>query len=175
MSIIIYNNLERTCNSVLFYLNGKKGGGKLAKLTLKQQRFADEYIISGNATEAYKKAGYSVASDNIASVEGQKLLRNPKVKTYLDKKLSELSSNKIAEQQEVLEFLTSIMRGEETEQILRNVGDFTQEITDIKISAKDRIKAADILNKVYQAREDKKVANADRIIIVDSWRSEEDG
>ncbi|HEP1251229.1 TPA: terminase small subunit, partial [Streptococcus pyogenes] len=35
------------------------GGGKLSKLTLKQKRFADEYIISGNAMESAIKAGYS--------------------------------------------------------------------------------------------------------------------
>ncbi|HEV9865599.1 TPA: terminase small subunit, partial [Streptococcus pneumoniae] len=54
----------------------------MSGLRIKQKRFADEYIISGNATEAYKKAGYRVSSDRVAGVEGHKLLKNPKIKSY---------------------------------------------------------------------------------------------
>ena len=74
----------------------KKGGdGKLSGLRIKQKRFADEYIISGNATEAYKKAGYSVSSDRVAGVEGHKLLKNPKIKSYIDERLKQLDSEKL--------------------------------------------------------------------------------
>ncbi len=72
----------------------KGGDGKLNDLTVKQKKFADGYIISGNATEAYKEAGYRVSSDRVASVEGHKLLRNPKVKIYIDERLKILESEK---------------------------------------------------------------------------------
>ena len=141
----------------------------MAKLTLKQQRFADEYIISGNATESYKKAGYRANNDNIAAVEGKKLLRNPKIKPYIDERLKKIESEKTASIKEVMEYLTSVMRGEQTEQVLRSAGDYQQEITDIDVSAKDRLKAADLLNKIHQAREDKDSTAPEPIIIVDSW------
>ncbi|HGQ3108095.1 TPA: terminase small subunit, partial [Streptococcus pneumoniae] len=75
----------------------KGGDGKLSGLRIKQKRFADEYIISGNATEAYKKAGYRVSSDRVAGVEGHKLLKNPKIKSYIDERLKQLDSEKIAD------------------------------------------------------------------------------
>ena len=145
----------------------------MGKLTIKQQRFADEYIISGNATESYKKAGYKANNDNIAAVEGKKLLRNPKIKPYIDERLKEIESEKTASIKEVMEYLTSVMRGEQTEQVLRSAGDYQQEITDIDVSAKDRLKAADLLNKIHQAREDKSSTAPEPIIIVDRWDDDE--
>lgn len=145
----------------------------MGKLTIKQQRFADEYIISGNATESYKKAGYKANNDNIAAVEGKKLLRNPKIKPYIDERLKEIESEKTASIKEVMEYLTSVMRGEQTEQVLRSAGDYQQEITDIDVSAKDRLKAADLLNKIHQAREDKGSTAPEPIIIVDRWDDDE--
>ncbi|GAB7568096.1 MULTISPECIES: terminase small subunit [unclassified Gemella] len=141
----------------------------MAKLTLKQQRFADEYIISGNATKAAIKAGYSEKTANRIATEN---LSKPVIKAYIDERLDELNSKKIANQQEVHEYLTSVMRGEQTEQILRSVGDYKQEITDIAVSAKDRLKAADLLNKIHQAREDKNVTSTEKIVIVDRWQDE---
>lgn len=127
----------------------------MKKLTIKQQKFADEYIISGNATEAYKKAGYKYSSDNMASVEGHKLLRNPKVKSYIEEQMKELEAETIADQTEVLQFLTSILRDEMTEEVLVNVGNFEQSIQDKKISARDKIKAAELLGKRYGSWTDK--------------------
>lgn len=117
------------------------------KLTIKQQRFADEYIISGNATEAAIKAGYSPKT---ATVIGAENLTKPYIKNYIDNRLAELESEKIADQSEILQFLTSIMRGEQTEQTLRGLGDGFQDITDIDVGAKDRIKAAELLGKRHQ-------------------------
>ena len=130
----------------------KKGGGKLAKLSQKQKDFADEYIISGNATQAAIEAGYSV---NYAKSQSHKLLVNVGVKSYIDERLKEIESAKTATQQEVLEYLSSVMRGEQREQTLIGRGQGFQEKTYIDVSAKDRLKAADILNKIQQARESK--------------------
>lgn len=82
------------------------------KLTLKQQAFCDCYIETGNATEAYKKAGYSYKNDNVAGVEGHKLLKNPKIEKYVTEHVEAIRSPVIASQEEVLERLTSVLRGE---------------------------------------------------------------
>lgn len=121
----------------------------MSKLSVKQKRFADEYIISGNATEAYKKAGYSASSDRVAGVEGHKLLRNPKIQTYLKERQKELDSPKIADQQEVLEFLTSVMRGEVTEPLLVLDGEGTQKVIEARPNVSTRKSAAVDLGKRY--------------------------
>lgn len=121
-------------------------------MTIKQQRFADEYIISANATLAAIKAGYS---KKYAAQNTDKLLKNTNIKSYIDERLAKLQSKKVADQQEVLEYLTSVMRGEETEQTIIGVGELGQELTDIEVSAKDRIKAAELLGKRYRLWTDK--------------------
>lgn len=85
------------------------------KLTAKQRQFADEYIKSGNATEAYIKAGYQVKSDSVASAASTRMLRNVKVKSYIDAKMAEIESHKIADAKEAMQAITSIARGETTE------------------------------------------------------------
>ena len=79
------------------------------RLTIKQQRFADEYIISGNATDAAIKAGYAKRA---AYQQGAENLKKPHIKTYIDERLEAINSAKIADQTEVLQYLTAVMRGE---------------------------------------------------------------
>ncbi|SQF32827.1 phage terminase small subunit [Streptococcus pyogenes] len=128
------------------------GDGKLSKLTLKQKRFADEYIISANATAAAIKAGYSKKT---ARSIGQENLTKPDIKAYIDERLEKLESEKIATQEEVLQYLTSIMRGDQQEKTLISFGEFGQKIVDIDVGAKDRIKAAELLGKRYRLFTDK--------------------
>ncbi|HEL1269835.1 phage terminase small subunit [Streptococcus dysgalactiae subsp. equisimilis] len=128
------------------------GDGKLSKLTLKQKRFADEYIISANATAAAIKAGYSKKT---ARSIGQENLTKPDIKAYIDERLEKLDSEKIADQKEVLQYLSSVMRGEQQEKTLISIGEFGQEIVDIDVGAKDRIKAAELLGKRYRLFTDK--------------------
>lgn len=118
----------------------------MAKLTLKQQKFADEYIISGNATQAAIKAGYSAKYANTNAV---KLLQNTTLKAYIDERLSELSSKKIADQDEVLQFFTSVMRGEILEPYALGIGNGAQRIIEIKPNAATRKSAAVELAKRY--------------------------
>lgn len=124
----------------------------MAKLTLKQKKFADEYIISGNATIAAIKAGYS---EKTAGQIGEQNLKKLEIKKYIEERLAQLDSEKIADQEEILQYLTSVMRGEHREQTLIGQGQGFQEITYIDVSAKDRLKAANLLNKIHQARENK--------------------
>lgn len=87
----------------------------MSKLTIKQQRFADEYIISGNATAAYKLAYPSVKKDSAARANSSKLLTNTNVSEYIEERLEEIQSEKVADQQEIMERLTRIGRREEME------------------------------------------------------------
>ncbi|RKD22444.1 phage terminase small subunit [Caminicella sporogenes DSM 14501] len=120
------------------------------KLTEKQKRFCDYYIETGNATEAAIRAGYS---EKTARFIGAENLTKPNIKTYIDKKLKELEDKRIAKAEEVLKYLTSVMRGEEKEEVVvtENIGDFESKARIIKkqVSAKERIKAAELLGKRY--------------------------
>lgn len=121
-------------------------------MNAKQRKFCDEYLISGNATDAAIKAGYSPKT---AKQIGSENLAKPDLRAYIDEQLEKLHSAKIADAGEVMEYLTSVMRGEHSEQVLMLVGDGMQTITDIKVSAKERIKAAELIGKRYALFSDK--------------------
>lgn len=123
----------------------------MSKLTPKQKKFADEYIKTGNATEAYKKAGYKYSSNNIASVEGHKLLRNPKVKAYNDKRMKELDEESIANQKEILQLITKHARMETVEHNVTKDGRVVKTPT----SPSNSLKALELLGKVNQMFTDK--------------------
>jgi phage terminase small subunit len=116
------------------------------KLTEKQKRFADYYIETGNATQSAIKAGYS---EKTAKVIGNENLTKPYIRKYIDERLAEKENQRIAQQDEVLSYLTSLMRGEKREQVLRGIGQGAQVVDEMEVSAKDRIKAAELLGKRY--------------------------
>lgn len=118
-------------------------------MTEKQQKFADEYIISLNATQAYKKAYPSVKKDGVAKAAGSRLLANVNVKAYIDEQLERLKSERVADQQEVLEFLTSVMRGEVTEPLLVLDGDGYQKVVNAVPNVSTRRSAAVDLGKRF--------------------------
>nr|DAN61980.1 MAG TPA: Terminase small subunit [Caudoviricetes sp.]DAS20223.1 MAG TPA: Terminase small subunit [Caudoviricetes sp.] len=118
-------------------------------MTEKQQKFADEYIVSLNATQAYKKAYPNIKNDEVARTNGSRLLTNANVKAYIDERLEELKSERIADQQEVLEFLTSVMRGEVTEPLLVLDGEGYQKVIEAKPNVSTRKSAAVDLGKRY--------------------------
>ena len=122
------------------------------KLTIKQKAFANYYIELGNATEAYIKAGYKVSKREIAEVEGCKLLRNPKVEAYLKDREKQIEEESIAKAEEVLAFLSASLRGEVLEEVVSTEsidGMVKPVILKKQLSAKDRIKAAELLGKRY--------------------------
>lgn len=121
----------------------------MAKLTEKQQRFADEYIRTGDVMRSYMNAYQNVTKENSANAGGSRLLRNVNVRSYIDKRLEELKSKAIADQEEVLSYLTSIMRGEHKEQVLKGIGMGEQMIANMDVPANQRIKAAELLGKRY--------------------------
>lgn len=140
------------------------------KLTIKQQRFADEYIISGNATEAYKLAYPNIKKDETARANGSRMLTNANVSEYIANRLEELQSDKIANQQEVMEYLTAVMRREKKEVVVvtltkeeskwvdgKKQTTKTEEPRLVEIPAKlsDANKAAELLGKRYKLWTDK--------------------
>lgn len=123
-------------------------------LTQKQRRFIDEYIISGNATQAAIKAGYSKKTAAVTATEN---LRKPNIKAEIQARNAEIQSEKTADMTEVMEYLTSVMRGEQTESVATSKGVFSG----IEVSAKDRIKAAELIGKRNGAWTDKKELTGD--------------
>lgn len=124
----------------------------MKKLTIKQKKFADEYIKTGNAYQSALNAGYS---ESYSKGNVIKLLENVSVKAYIDERLKKLEEEAIADQAEVLKYLTRILRDEEREEVLVSVGNFEQEIQSMKVSTKDKIKAAELLGKRYGSWTDK--------------------
>lgn len=118
----------------------------MAELTAKQQRFCDEYLIDLNATQAAIRAGYSKKTANRIGTEN---LSKPVIREYIAQRMSEKEASLIADQNEVLEYLTSVMRGNQKEQTLRLVGEGVQKVTDIEVSAKERLKAAELIGKRF--------------------------
>nr|DAK86599.1 MAG TPA: Terminase small subunit [Caudoviricetes sp.] len=125
---------------------------KKDKLTLKQKKFADEYIISGNATQSAIKAGYSKKTAGVIAVEN---LEKPNIKAYIDERLKELDDKAIAKQEEVLQYLTAVMRGQSKSAVvvIEGLGEGLSLARTINKTPdeKDRIKAAELLGKRYGA------------------------
>ena len=115
------------------------------KLTPKQKEFANEYIKTGEATEAYKKA-YSTKnmSEQVIWNEASKTIRKPLVKDYIDKRMKKLEDAKIPKQKEILTFLGGVMRGTEKETVMTDDG-----FVKVPPAIKQRISAAKELLKRY--------------------------
>ncbi len=128
----------------------------VAKLTAKQQRFCDEYLIDLNATQAAIRAGYSKKT---AKQIGQQNLTKLDLKEYIEKRMAEKEAALVADQDEVLKYLTSVLRGESqsTEIVVEGIGDGCSEARTItkEPSEKDRLKAAELLGKRYALFTDK--------------------
>lgn len=120
------------------------------KLTEKQRRFVDYYVETGNKTEAAKKAGYS---EKTAASIGDENLRKPAIKAAIDARLRELEDKRIAKADEVMQFLTSTLRGEVKEErvVVEGTGEGRSDarIIKVQVSARDRLEAAKSLLKRY--------------------------
>ncbi len=137
-------------------------------MTDKQRKFADEYVIDCNATRAYKAAYPRIKSDEVASASGTRLLGNVKVKTYIQEKLDEISSEKIADAQEVMEYLTNVLRGKSESEVVV-VADYEAQLIRKNPDEKERLKAAELLGKRYGIYTDKvdQTVDADLNIVID--------
>ena len=124
------------------------------KLNKKQKAFCDFYIESLNATESYKKA-YGVENQSTAESNGSRLLRNAKVKNYIDEVMSSKDESRIASQDEILQILTDIARGVTEEEVVQ-FSQLGEELrTTRKPTIKDRMRASELLGKRYRMWVDK--------------------
>lgn len=118
------------------------------KLTPKQKAFADEYLISGNITEAAKKAGYS---EKTARVIGQENLQKPAVSAYIAERQKQIDDSRIADVKEVMQFYSAVLRGEVKDQF------------DMDAALSDRIAAGKELMKRFERSDEGKKDALDKL------------
>lgn len=117
------------------------------KLKPKELKFAEEWLKTTNATQSAIKAGYS---ERTAYSAGSRLLKKVDVKQYIDERLAEMKENSIADTDEVMQFLSSTMRGDIPDQF------------GLDPALNDRIKAAELIGKRYKLFTDKQeISGAD--------------
>ena len=138
-------------------------------MTEKQKRFCDEYLVDCNATQAAIRAGYS---EKTAHSIGAENLIKPELKIYIDEQLEKLHSEKTADAQEVMEYLTSVMRGESQSEVVvvLGIGDGFSEARRVQKSPdeKERLKAAELIGKRYGIFTDKtQLGGVSQIQIID--------
>ena len=143
----------------------------------KQKRFCEEYLIDLNACAAAVRAGYSEKTARYASawINDKNLQKptskfKPEMRAYIDERLEQVKSEKTADIRDIVEYLTSVMRGEaqSEELVLRSVGKGGQRIERVmkKPSEKDKLKAAELLGKylgMFTERIEAKVETSDKL------------
>ena len=137
----------------------------------KQKKFADEYLIDTNATQAAIRAGYS---EKTAYSQGQRLLKKDEVKNYIKTKAEEVHNDKIADATEVMMYLTSVLRGESSSEVIvvEGCGDGYSEAraVDKAPDEKERLKAAELLGKRYGIFTDKVNLEVEPVMIVNDLK-----
>ena len=156
----------------------------MSELNIKQQAFADEYIITGNATQSAIKAGYS---EKTAEQQASRLLRNVKVDEYIRSRLEEIQNEKILTQTEILVMLSEIAKGSllEYKEVVTKKGEFVTnpnsddgkkqlvynenvELISVPPKTSDKNKALELLGKRYAMWTDKQDITAKEVVkIVD--------
>ena len=117
-----------------------------AKMTAKQMRFCDEYLIDLNATQAAIRAGYSEKTAGVMAAEN---LTKPIIKEYIEKRMAEKEDSLIADQNEVLKYLTRVMRGESHSSVLAKQAFGAEEVIEKPPDESQRLRAAELLGKRY--------------------------
>lgn len=136
-------------------------------MTEKQKKFADEYLVDLNGTRAYKVAYPSVKSNKTAGVNAARLLGNASVRAYLNDRLEQLRSERTADIQEILEYLTAVMRGEEKEEKMAANALGEMEAYNVRNQA-NQLKAAELLGKRFGLFTDKVAVSGSGVVqIVD--------
>ena len=100
-------------------------------MTEKQRRFADEYLIDLNATQAYKAAYPSVKKDATAAQAASRMLRNVKVSEYIQERMKDRQARTEITQDMVLREIASIA-------LVSDLG---------AVSTKDKLRALELLGK----------------------------
>lgn len=168
--------IKQCCSEECFF-NAKISKKGVVAVTIKEQKFCDELLSDPdfNKTMAYKKAYQNVKNDNVAAAAASRLMNKPEIKEYIEKQLAELHNEKTADAQEVLEYLTSVMRREHKENVVvtlsretstyvpdekgtmrkQTVKEEIPQIVEIPTRVSDANKAAELLGKRYGLYTDK--------------------
>lgn len=119
-------------------------------MNTRQKKFADNYVASGNAEQSAIDAGYS---ERYARGNAYKMVAKSGIKEYIEKQMEKLEKKKIAKADEVLIYLTSLLRGEELEEeiVVEGTGEGTSKASTMKkeVSHKDRIRAGELIGRRY--------------------------
>ena len=150
-------------------------------MTNKEQLFIDEYLTDMNQTRAYKAVYTKVKNDNVAAAAASRLLKKPGIQEYIDERLKKISDEKIAKTEEVMQYLTSVIRREKKECVVvtimeekttyvpdekgtmrkQTIKKETPQIVEIPAKLSDANKAAELLGKVYGMYTDKVETDVD--------------
>jgi len=137
----------------------KKKPAQQTVLTPRQRMFADYFIETGHQRNSAVKAGYS---EKAARQTSSKLIKMPLIKEYIAERMAQKDKEVIASQDEILSFLSQVMRGEVKDQIPLLDGDGYQKLVHLDEAAtKDRIKAAELLGKRHALWTEKKEIEGD--------------
>lgn len=137
-------------------------------MTEKQRLFADEYLKDLNGTRAYKTIYATIKNDNVAAVRANTLLKQKDISDYISKRLEEIHNENTADIQEVMEYLTSVLRGESASAVLMMSGNGMQKVTEKPPDEKERLKAAELLGKRFGMFKDNvDVTSNGKTVIVD--------
>lgn len=142
----------------------------MQKLTVKQFKFVEAYIASGNATQAAIEAGYSKKT---AGQTGNENLKKPQILKALEKRTEEIKTERIDSQQEIMEFLSNVRRGKVQETVVTPSG---RKVT-VPSKVSERIKAAELIGKRYAMWTDKQdlTATINPVQITDNVPAGSDG
>ena len=137
------------------------------KLNPRQEKFCIEYAKTGNATTAYQLAGFESKSRESAQANSARLLADERIQERLRELSEELKAETIAGVKELQEGLTQIFRGQATTPLMTKDG----EVVQVPVSAKDRLKAAELLCKTHGAfltRQELNISESVPIVIRDN-------
>jgi phage terminase small subunit len=139
-------------------------------MTEKQKQFCDEYLTDCNAARSYK-AVYKTTNDETARVNGSKLLTKTNIKKYIDEQLQKIHSEKTASAQEIMEYLTAVMRGESQSEVVvvEGTGDGCSSARLVRKAPdeKERLKSAELLGKRFGLFKETVELGGNAVIIVE--------
>lgn len=126
----------------------------------REREFALAYIANGcNAHQAALKAGYRprtarhayqwLEDDTKQNQATRRLPYKPELAQFIAEELDKMEAASRADAQEVIRYLSSVMRGETQSSVLALCGEGCQEVIEKPPDEKERLKAAEILAKVW--------------------------
>lgn len=137
-------------------------------MTEKQKLFCDEYLKDTNATRAYLTVYANCKSATSAAPLASKLLKKKEIQKYISEKMEEIHNENTADIQEVMEYLTSVLRGESASAVLMMSGNGMQKVTEKPPDEKERLKAAELLGKRFGMFKDNvDITSNGKTVIVD--------